>query len=274
MPKSWRDVLPIHPACAMFDPLPPDELRALAADIKAHGLRSLVSIIEDANGNPLLLDGRNRLDALALLGEEITLDNSFIFDRVPSDTDPYAYVVSANIRRRHLTAKAKRDLIAKLVKAAPEKSDRQIAAAVKSSHTTVATVRAKMEAKGDVAKLATSTDTKGRKQPRNRGKGTKPQRSLQLMTLDELDRLEGEIERLRTENEDLRAHKHRLELQIIGLKSDIEDLRRQIGKPDADGLGKLDADGLDIPHPCGGNLATDRCDEKATTSTSTSTTAT
>ena len=37
-------------------------------------------------------------------------------------TDPYAYVISANIRRRHLTAEQKRELIAKLIKATPEKA--------------------------------------------------------------------------------------------------------------------------------------------------------
>src|SRR5262249_34731084 len=75
------------------------------------------------------------------------------------------YVISANIRRRHLTAEQKRDLIAKLIKATPEKSDRQIADTVKASPTTVGTVRAKMEDKGEVSKLDTRTDAKGVKQP-------------------------------------------------------------------------------------------------------------
>src|SRR5262249_61808449 len=79
--------------------------------------------------------------------------------------DPSANRTSANTHRRHLTAEQKRELIAKLIKATPEKSDRQIAETVKASPTTVGTVRAEMEAKGDVSKLDTRRDSKGRKQP-------------------------------------------------------------------------------------------------------------
>jgi hypothetical protein len=86
--------------------------------------------------------------------------------------DPYAYVVSANIKRRHLSTEQKRDLIAALLKATPDKSDRQIAATVKASPTTVGTVRAGMETAGDVSKLDTRRDTKGRQQPAKRTRRT------------------------------------------------------------------------------------------------------
>jgi hypothetical protein len=38
--------------------------------------------------------------------------------------DPYEYVLSANLHRRHLTADQKRELIAKVLKAKPEASVR------------------------------------------------------------------------------------------------------------------------------------------------------
>src|SRR5262249_5900996 len=38
-----------------------------------------------------------------------------------------AYIISKNIHRRHLTPEQRRELIAKLIAAQPEKSDRQIA---------------------------------------------------------------------------------------------------------------------------------------------------
>ena len=57
--------------------------------------------------------------------------------------DPHAYVVAVNIRRRHLTAEQKRDLIAKLFKLEAGKCDRQIAKLVDRGRSqTVAAVRA------------------------------------------------------------------------------------------------------------------------------------
>jgi hypothetical protein len=84
--------------------------------------------------------------------------------------DPYAFVISANVLRRHLTVEQRRDLIAKLLKASPDKSNRQIAETVKASPTTVGTVRKEMEHRGDVSKLDTRTDTRGRNQPAQRTK--------------------------------------------------------------------------------------------------------
>jgi hypothetical protein len=88
------------------------------------------------------------LDSLEATGRKITIDRGLDgggplvdlqVDGWPIDTatvrgdpangDPYAFVISANIRRRHLTAEQKRDLIAKVLKAQPRKSNRQIAKA-------------------------------------------------------------------------------------------------------------------------------------------------
>ena len=73
--------------------------------------------------------------------------------------------ISANLHRRHLKGKQKRELIARLVRAAPENADRQIAQNVGASPTTVGDVRAQAEAAGDVSKLDTRKDSKGREQP-------------------------------------------------------------------------------------------------------------
>jgi ParB-like chromosome segregation protein Spo0J len=179
---SWRDVLPIHPAAEMFEPLPPDELKALGEDIRKHGLQQPIIILSESNGEGLLLDGRNRLDAMERAGIKFNLyqrkNGLWKLDVLEEDVphplwdlavrtvsdDPYAFVISANIHRRHLTAERKRELIAELVTATPEKSDRQIAATIKASPSTVGKVRKQLEQTGDVSKLDTRTDAKGRRQ--------------------------------------------------------------------------------------------------------------
>jgi hypothetical protein len=182
----WRDVLKVHPAAELFPLMSPNELRELADDIKQHGLRQPVSFVRDDDGRAVLIDGRNRLNALELLGDEqrLHLNNSVVFEEVVADIDIYAHVVSLNIHRRHLTAEQKRDLVAKLLKAAPEKSDRQIADQTKSNRTTVGQIRKKLEKSGDVSIVDTRTDTKGRKQQaaKSRRKPVKPSRHLAVIT--------------------------------------------------------------------------------------------
>jgi hypothetical protein len=179
--SSWRDVLPIHPAADLFPLMSPDELKALGEDIKVTGLTSAVVLWRDnVEAEAVLLDGRNRLDAIeAAIGrpvhvddEEIWIGNSDIrwhdlgVTIIGPPFDPYTFVVSANIHRRHLTAEQKRDLIAELLKASPEKSNRQIAEAVKVDHKTVAAVRAEKVATGEIPQLTKTVgkDGKARKQ--------------------------------------------------------------------------------------------------------------
>ena len=50
------------------------------------------------------------------------------------NTNPYSYVISANIQRRHLTPELKHKLIADVLKARPEQSSRAVAEQTKSSH--------------------------------------------------------------------------------------------------------------------------------------------
>ena len=43
-----------------------------------------------------------------------------IIRHIPDGIDPYDFVLTANLHRRHLTADQKRDLIVKVLKAKPE----------------------------------------------------------------------------------------------------------------------------------------------------------
>lgn len=128
---DWRDGIRIHPAAAQ--------------DIEANGLCTAVAWLSTSEG-PELLDGRNRLAAISLIADEhrraeLQQEVQRTGKLLPAATDPLAYVFSANNHRRHLTAAAKRKLIAKLLEAYPDLSDRAIATLVGTSHTTVAAVR-------------------------------------------------------------------------------------------------------------------------------------
>lgn len=156
-------MIKFHPHADIFPLMEGAAFDALVADIKANGLQQEIVLHEG-----MILDGRNRYRACLAAGcEETTILGRFhARDLCPEvDGDPAAYVLSANIHRRHLTAEQKRELIAKLLKVQPEKSDRQVAKTVKASPTTVGAVRAEMEAKSEVSKLDTRTDAKGVKQP-------------------------------------------------------------------------------------------------------------
>jgi len=191
--SSWRNTLPVHPAAELFPPMSPDELRELGADIvKKNGLVAPIALWRRNPNEPLqLLDGRNRLDAIELVtgrtvevgapslmaGDFLATDKVIVLDK---SVDPYSYVISANIQRRHLTAEQRRSLIAKLLKVDPSKSDRQIAATVKASPTTVGTVRAEMEAAGEVSNLDTRIDAKGVQQPAKRSRRPQLYREAKL----------------------------------------------------------------------------------------------
>jgi hypothetical protein len=153
--ENANQVLKFHPLADMFPLMEGAEFDALVADIKKNGLCEAVILYDG-----MILDGRNRYRAcLAADVSPAPIDATRWID------DPDVYVISKNIHRRHLTVEQKRELIAKLIKAQPEKSDRQVATIAKVSPTTVGTVRAKLEKTGDVSKLDTRLDTKGRKQP-------------------------------------------------------------------------------------------------------------
>jgi hypothetical protein len=178
VPLPWRNILPIHPAAEMFPLMNPGERRALADDIDRNDLQDPVILYRDPVLGDCLVDGRNRLDALELLGQEIFFYRGkrkvfyrgqrylnchfrLIDDR---SFDPYAYVISKNIHRRHLTAEQRRDLIAKVLKAKPDASNLQIAKQVKADDKTVAKVRSELESRSEIPNVETRTDSKGRKQ--------------------------------------------------------------------------------------------------------------
>ena len=183
-PKSWRDVWPVHPAAELFPEMSADELRVLADDIKRRGLSEHITLYKDPEHGLCVLDGRNRLDALELLGRQTF--NAAGLPGAGSHTqnarqsfDPYAFVVTKNLCRRHLTAEDKRDAIAKLLKAKPEWSNRWVAAELKTDHHKVAEVRRSGEATGEIPPVERTTGKDGKERPaRKFVEGAKTARSL------------------------------------------------------------------------------------------------
>jgi ParB-like chromosome segregation protein Spo0J len=147
-----------HPLADLIPPMTEAEYEDLKADIKANGLLMPIVLFEGK-----VLDGRHRLRAC----REVDLEPRFT-EGDDWISNPAAFVLSANIHRRHLDAKQKRDVIEALLKASPEKSDRQIAEMTKSSPTTVGAVRREMEStvqSGQLPPKRIGKDGKARKWP-------------------------------------------------------------------------------------------------------------
>jgi hypothetical protein len=127
---SWRDVLKIHPACELFPAMSADELKALGEDIEKNGLLEKIKLISkpiyeevkiQGGGTAnvqrgykhTVVDGRNRLAALEGIARDVFSSSGepshHYFENIDGhgDRDIIAYVISANIHRRHLTAGAK-----------------------------------------------------------------------------------------------------------------------------------------------------------------------
>jgi ParB-like chromosome segregation protein Spo0J len=180
---SWRDEISVHPATDIFPVLADQELAELGNDIKTNGLKVPAVFYEDDSGKRWALDCRNRLEAMERAGVPFPLVGAGLdamvksgAARIVKDIDPFAYVVSVNLHRRHLTPEQKRELIAKLLKADPGKSDRQVAKTAKVDHKTVASVRRGSAANGEIPHKGDRTEASGRK-ARGRKPGTSSNRS-------------------------------------------------------------------------------------------------
>jgi len=190
-PRVWREHLKVHPAADLFPLMSEAELRELGEDIKANGLLSPIALYKGE-----LVDGRNRLDAMELVG--LTLNWGVDIKRLHPvvqeiKADPYTYVMAANLHRRHLTDEQRRELIAKVIKAKPEASDRTIAKQVKRDHKTVAKIRKELESTGEVSPVETrvGADGKARKQtkarPKPKSKPPQPPPITRATGSDEID---------------------------------------------------------------------------------------
>lgn len=94
-----------HPLSAIFPLMADDEISALAEDIKANGQREPIWLLDRK-----ILDGRNRSRACVLAGVEQRVE-------LYEGDDPLGFVISKNLRRRHLDTSQRAMVAAKIATA-------------------------------------------------------------------------------------------------------------------------------------------------------------
>lgn len=114
MPELDVFNLPVFGVADLFPMVAQDELAELAEDIAENGLQEPI-VIAQVNGEWMLIDGRNRLAACRLA--KINPHYRVL------ESDPTAYVLSANVHRRHLT-KGQQAMATALAYPNPEKGGR------------------------------------------------------------------------------------------------------------------------------------------------------
>lgn len=112
--SQWRETYHVHPVADIFPMLDDTELDELAEDIRQNGLRQSIVLWRDEAGREFLLDGRNRLEAMERAG--IPLDDRHVVVTTEC-SDPATFVISLNIRRRHLTAADRARLVIEAIAA-------------------------------------------------------------------------------------------------------------------------------------------------------------
>lgn len=123
----------IHPAATLFPMMGEAEFQQLKQDIKENGQQKWITFYDGK-----LLDGRNRMRACEELGIEPSTEE--IEDSGDGTFDPFKWVLSMNLHRRHLTESQRAMVAAKLAnfkrgdaRKQRESSDVQICASVEQA---------------------------------------------------------------------------------------------------------------------------------------------
>jgi ParB-like chromosome segregation protein Spo0J len=149
--------IPYHPFAKEFPPLDNAAFETFVADIETNGQREPITLYQGQ-----ILDGVHRYRACLRL----KLKPRFVKFK-GDDAAARAFVISRNVHRRHLKPKEKQAAIEALVKAMPEKSDRELGRMIKSDHKVIGRARRRLESTGAAPQLQKRVggDGKARKQP-------------------------------------------------------------------------------------------------------------
>jgi hypothetical protein len=107
-----------HKYAELFPLMDDDQLQELAEDIKINGLRLKIVTLDDK-----VLDGRNRERACRIAGVEAVYKEY-------TGKDPLAYVITQNMRRRHLSVKQRAEIAVKIANLRPGQTKAPNGAAV------------------------------------------------------------------------------------------------------------------------------------------------
>lgn len=102
---AWSGVYRPHPLAELFPLMEGQTYRDLVEDVRAHGIREPVVRLDG-----MVLDGRNRYLAARECGRSDIPTTEF------QGTDPLAFVISRNLRRRHLSESQRALVAAKIAR--------------------------------------------------------------------------------------------------------------------------------------------------------------
>jgi len=127
---SRRTEYEIHPAATLFPMMGEAEFQQLKQDIKENGQQKWITFYDGK-----LLDGRNRMRACEELGIEPSTEE--IGDSGDGTFDPYKWVLSMNLRRRHLTDSQRSMIAGKLanLKQGGDRKSQKIKSAIEPLNT-------------------------------------------------------------------------------------------------------------------------------------------
>ncbi len=142
--------LEFHPLAAVFNLMEGKDFDAICDDIRSKGLCDPIVLLDGK-----ILDGRNRYRACLRVGVEPRFIDY-------EGNDPEAFVDSKNLHRRHLNSEQKREAIGRILRRNPAMSNRQVAAKVGTSPTTVGEVREQLESTVQIGQLEKTVGKDGK----------------------------------------------------------------------------------------------------------------
>jgi hypothetical protein len=158
--KQRRRTKPKYVPLLDLPPLTPEEYQGLRASIAINGV--LDAMLVDSDG-PVrrIIDGNNRKQIAHSLGYECpeTVHRG-------DDGELRALARALNLARRNLSTFQKRQLIADQLRETPGHSDRSIGKVLGVDHKTVGSVRANLDATGEIPQLAETVGQDGKARPR------------------------------------------------------------------------------------------------------------